>query len=357
MGTIKQVISTDKGKGRDSNMELLRIVAMFLVMIVHASFKALGAPTIEDVRSDAVGSFLRFLSESLSVVCVNVFVLLSGWYGIKAKFVRLSEFLFQVFFIGIVMYLSLYLIGHTNHMGIKGWGKLFLMNDHWFVKSYIILYIFTPLLNSFISTCSKNQFECFLVTFFIIQTVYDSLTYSTWFSKGYSPLSFMGLYMLARYLRLYPNKCTTLNKCWDILLYFGLSFLIAIISYIIVITSIETGWIMMNYSNPLVILSAIYFLLFFTKVSFKSKLVNWISISSFAAYLVHCDVHFLESVYLETISQWFQTENTLIFVLRTTFFIMAIFLFAILLDKIRIRVWNLMLQFNWQGTLINNLFK
>ena len=66
---------TIKEKVRDSNIELLRIIAMILVMVVHASFKSIGAPTLEDINSDSIGTFLRFLSESLSIICVNVFVL------------------------------------------------------------------------------------------------------------------------------------------------------------------------------------------------------------------------------------------------------------------------------------------
>ena len=34
-------------KNRDSNIELLRIIAMFLVLVVHANFFTLGFPTSE----------------------------------------------------------------------------------------------------------------------------------------------------------------------------------------------------------------------------------------------------------------------------------------------------------------------
>ena len=35
-------------KERDSNMELLRCIAMFLVVLVHTSFLSLGLPTQEE---------------------------------------------------------------------------------------------------------------------------------------------------------------------------------------------------------------------------------------------------------------------------------------------------------------------
>ena len=85
-------------KFRDSNMELLRIIAMLLVCIVHANFRALPVPTYEEAFTNVSSSILRYFTESISIICVNLFVLISGWYGIKFKFSRLKEFLAQVLF-------------------------------------------------------------------------------------------------------------------------------------------------------------------------------------------------------------------------------------------------------------------
>ena len=87
---------------RDSNMELLRIIAMLLVMIVHANFRALPVPTYEEANNEILSSILSFFTESFSIICVNLFILLSGWYGIKLKIERLVEFIFQVGFFSIV---------------------------------------------------------------------------------------------------------------------------------------------------------------------------------------------------------------------------------------------------------------
>lgn len=49
-------------KERLSNFELLRIIAMFLVLVVHADFFALGAPNREDVITEPLSSFGRYFS-------------------------------------------------------------------------------------------------------------------------------------------------------------------------------------------------------------------------------------------------------------------------------------------------------
>lgn len=281
---------------------------MLLVMVLHASFKALGAPSYLEIIQDPIHSFLRCLSESVSAICVNVFILISGWFGIKAKMVRLSEFLFQVFFFGFLMYFVLLSLGLTSSMDLKGWAYLILLKTHWFVLAYIVLYIFSPVLNVFVSNCKEKELLHFLIAFFIIQTIYGLLIKSEWFSGGYSPLSFMGLYLLARYMRLYPNTLTQFAKCYDLITYMALSLLTAALSMSLIVVRSD-GWLVYDYLSPLVILASVYFFLFFTKISIKSRFINWVAISSFAAYLVHCDGHFIDSIYVKMIQEWYKEKH------------------------------------------------
>ena len=80
---------------RESNIELLRIISMILVLLSHASYTSLTPPTIADISTSLDSAFLRVLAESFSVVCVNLFVLISGWYGIKVRWSRFAELIFR----------------------------------------------------------------------------------------------------------------------------------------------------------------------------------------------------------------------------------------------------------------------
>ena len=68
---------------RQSNIELLRIVAMMLVLIVHADFLALGAPDALALKALPVESGLRVWLQGFALVCVDVFVMISGYFGIR----------------------------------------------------------------------------------------------------------------------------------------------------------------------------------------------------------------------------------------------------------------------------------
>ena len=73
-------------KSRLSNIELLRIFSMFGVLIVHADFGALGNPTHTELFFTPVFTIMRTFIEAFAIVAVNVFVLISGWFGINYCF-------------------------------------------------------------------------------------------------------------------------------------------------------------------------------------------------------------------------------------------------------------------------------
>ena len=70
---------------RASNFELLRILAMLLILVLHANFLAFRFPTNEAIHAQPLTSLGQVWSEALAIVGVNVFVLISGYFGIKAR--------------------------------------------------------------------------------------------------------------------------------------------------------------------------------------------------------------------------------------------------------------------------------
>ena len=56
-------------KVRQSNMELLRIIAMFLVLLVHADFFSLGAPSASDCVNAPVESSLKVFFQA--IICMS----------------------------------------------------------------------------------------------------------------------------------------------------------------------------------------------------------------------------------------------------------------------------------------------
>lgn len=79
-------------KQRNSAIEMLRILSMMMVLMVHFVGATFGLPTREQLYALDSGDLWKDVLESLSIVGVNCFVLISGYYGIKATRRRLLDF-------------------------------------------------------------------------------------------------------------------------------------------------------------------------------------------------------------------------------------------------------------------------
>lgn len=305
---------------------------MLLVMIVHADFMALGAPTLEELQDTPLDSFMRYLIGGLSSVCVNAFVMISGWYGIRFQIRRISKLLFQTFFFVCLIFLILVWPKDIGTCLAEAKNFLFL-KGYWFIAAYLLLFIMAPALNAFCEHASRLQLRNVIIAFFIFQTIFSYFGNSQWYGDGYSPLPFFGLYILARYLRMYPNRFSCLNKRWDLCIWFTISMATAFLSMILL--AYGTGGRLYNYTSPLMLVSSVYFFLYFTKIHLNSVFINWMGKSCFAAFLVHMNPHFINSYYIAPIQQWYSTERGIIMIGHTAGYILLIFLIAILLDQLQ----------------------
>lgn len=324
---------------------MLRILAMFLVLVVHADFFSLGSPTQLESQTSPVSSFLSFFTEELSIVCVDVFVLISGWFGIKPKVKGFCNFLFQCFFFYVGLYALLLLTG-VSEFSIKGFASCLVLTKHgWFIKSYIGLYILSPILNMFIEHSSKKQFEITLISFFVFQSIFGWFSEATNFIVGgYSTFSFIGLYLLARYVRLYPCQLSQFKPRADLLIYFSIVLASSIIMFSAVSFVPRFGASIAgrftSYVSPTVIISSLYLLLFFSKLNVQSRVVNWFAASSFAVYLLHTNPEILDRFFKSGIVYLHDSFSTPAFVGITFFVLIAIFIVAVLIDQIRIALWK-----------------
>lgn len=70
---------------RESNMELLRVLCMLFIVCGHI---------ISAHKFDLIGGcsyYINHFFRSFTIIAVNVYVLISGYYGIKLKVKKLGE--------------------------------------------------------------------------------------------------------------------------------------------------------------------------------------------------------------------------------------------------------------------------
>ena len=325
-------------KTRDTNIELLRIIAMFFVLVLHANFTSLGIPTKASLLCAPIREGFRILLESFSIVAVNVYVLLSGWYGIHFKFTRLCEFVFQVFFFSLIGAAFALLFQGQSLMVILQKGILLMDNDsYWFVKSYLLLYIVSPILESYITITKERDFGVLIALFFLFEFVYGFGKGCTWFSGGYSTIHFIGLYLLARYTRLFLINRRYISSRFAFLSYLLLSVITAVLFVLSMFLIRADGWgAVFSYESPLVILSAIMLVISFAKIKINSPTINAIAISCFAVYLLHNNP-FIFDYYICQVQ--YLVGHGISFLLPL--FLLLVFTVSIVLDKCRISLWQI----------------
>lgn len=334
-----------KNNVRLSNMELLRIVSMLFVLVLHANFLGIHAPSHEDLSLSPVSTFFRCFIEALAIVAVDVFVLISGWFGINFSFKKLGALCFQVLFFTVGFFIVFAVISPEDAFTVDKIKGVFLLNgDYWFVKAYIVLFLLSPVLNVFVEHATKKQFQIVLISYYAFHTFYGWLMDASvsFTMNGTTALSFIGLYLLGRYLRLYPFELTLMKKSVDLLIYLGCALTLCMIN-ILLLSKEQTISIegrLYSYASPIVILSSVYLLLFFSKLSINSKAINWAASSCFAVYLFHCNGFFLGKYYRAIIEHIYYDYNTIFSILWIIIYILFIYIMAILLDKVRLFLWK-----------------
>lgn len=269
--------------------------------------------------------------ESLSVVCVNCFLIISGWYGMKLRFSSIWKLFTILFFIYVPFQIieSIY----TGNFSIRAFidNVLVFTRESYFVQCYTMLLFLSPILNSFIERYGKGILNYVLV-FWGIEIIMEAVwnNKSLGFENGYSLIHFILIYLLARTAYLYKNFILKVNKEYWILGYFGCAIIICLLH----IFGYSRTW---NYSNPIVIIESFCLFFPFLYKSFYNKWINWIAGSTFAVYVMHtCNPLF--SILWKADNYLLNHFSYSIYLPCYLALIALTFIFCILYDKIRIKL-------------------
>lgn len=241
--------------------------------------------------------------------------------------------LFQVLFYHILISTIVLCVGAP--FSIRGFIKVFCFGvPYWFVISYLVLYVLAPALNRFIDKASPNLLLSVILSFFILEFSTGWCLNFAGFNEGYSAISFIGLYLLARYIRLYSNKLVYFSAGVDFLLYLVLSLLPILLFYVT-----GHGFHMIAYSSPFVVGAAVFFFLAFNRMQISNSIINSMAVSVFSVYLVHLHP-FVFQHFQQLMQKMYSTLAGWEYILFVLVFATLFTLLCIAVDKIRIFIWQ-----------------
>lgn len=195
---------------RLNNFEALRIMAMFMVIVLHYLWKG-GLLTAVTEPFSAI-SYAAWLTEAFAIVAVNVYVLITGYFMCQSSFKlsRLVEIICQVMWYALLIPLLLSLLGIADIKGFDTYDILRFvfpihMEHYWFVTSYVVLMLLVPFLNAGIKAVDQKQLAVSTLLLTAYQTLPKSVlpVHFTNDDAGYGVLWFVCLYLIAAYIRLY----------------------------------------------------------------------------------------------------------------------------------------------------------
>ena len=127
---------------RQSNIELCRLASILLVMLVYTTSLSLGTDINYGAR----------LLEAFSIIGVNVFILITGYFSATPK----KSSLFNLAFICLFWMIIKIIARVVFKQPLEYKSVFFLTSSNWFIVSYMGLLFMTPVLNSFCKTSNMQ---------------------------------------------------------------------------------------------------------------------------------------------------------------------------------------------------------
>ena len=296
------------GTHRNSNIELFRIILMFLIVSHHYVVNS-GMMEIMAENPFAPNSLFFYIFGAWGKTAINGFVMITGYFMCKSQ-ITLRKFLkliFQIMFYNVLIYIFFVIMGYSCFSFSKFIVVVFPVKQVGgdFVSAFILFYLFIPFLNLLIKHLDEKMYLRLIILCLFLYTCLGNMpkipvlmNYVSWF---------IVIYFIAAYVRLYPKDFFSKTYIWG---YATLSCLLVSCISIVVCLYIGTDqyYFISDSNKVLAIATAFCAFMYFKNIRLKyNKLINFIASASFGVLLIHANS--------DTMRQWLWIDT-----LHNTFF-------------------------------------
>lgn len=284
---------------RNSSFELLRIIAMFMIVFHHSN--------VHGLKFDVVFSDCNNIDNILSYIffkCIIVlgpignyiFMLISGYFlsekeeNIPYLKKTWSVMFFYSFFITVFIFLKNPVYRDLIHI------FPFFNEVNWYSNAYIVFLLFLPFFNILVKSLNIKTHFYLVILLFTLFAVSNIWLYSGFVASKVYP--FILCFFISTYIKFYSPKFST-QKLRCLILSIILISLIFIWYYFIFISFKQIGWKedrtlhVCTLINTLTLPISVFIFCFFLNVRhFYSNIINVISSTTFGIYLIHDNKYF-----------------------------------------------------------------
>ena len=330
-------------KAREANMELLRIVAMLMVITLHCVGR--GLLLNNSVISNVNLLLIQFL-DSFSLTANSLFILLTGYYYIGKKFnLRKILSLWGKTLFYCILIFTIYSILNLKTNFLNSFFPV-LSGAYWFITSYIALYFIMPFLNIAINKFSQKQCK-FLIIFLVILMGVIRIIFNPADLFNSTFMHMIVIYIIGAYIKKYvkiePNKQYFI-KYVLVAIIFTVAITILNVLVHIVPKTLDV-WIIIanilsyfrNFINIILVYMAILLFMKFKTINIKSnklsKLILYISPSVFSIYIIHDNVHLRDMIWQKF--SFINLANSWLMIPYIILAILIVFTVCLAIDLIR----------------------
>ncbi|MCR5332485.1 MAG: acyltransferase [Bacilli bacterium] len=289
-----------KQVGRNFGIDILRMIAMVMVIVLHVIGK--GTLVLHGFDQVPTSAYAYLV---LQIICgsgVNIYALVSGYvgYGRKARFANLVYLWLRVLYYAVIITVIFY-IAQLREFTWIGLIKSFfptIFNFWWYWTAYFALCLFAPLLNLGLERINKRTGIAIVIAFTFVFSVLPVLfvrTHIFGLETGLSVIWLMSLYVIGAIIKKF--ELFSKVKTWILVLIyiasvgviFGTQILFDAHGFTIMGADVN-GSYFHNYVSPFTLISAIALILIFSRIDVKNKplqkVIGFVGPSVFSAYLI-----------------------------------------------------------------------
>jgi len=359
-------------KTRQSNMELLRIVAMLMIITLHYLDKGDALPKFEEMST--VNHYITWIVEAFCYVSVNIYVLISGYFlscsrfTVKKLLLLWGQIVFYSWVIG-----GIFLLTGMVGEGATGLYELIFIalpvtaGHYWFATVYVLLFAVSPFLNAAVAKMSREQHRACIVVLLIVFSVWNTflpMTVPMTDREGMDIAWFICVYMIAAYLRKYPEVLKAKKPV--MVLGYVVSSIVIFLAGILLLWVDEVfgklGGYAINwyaYNSLPVLIGSVCLFVVFLKTEIKSipfgRIINTLAGTTFGIYLIH------EHRYLRYLwPQWLHTTENASqpwMILHLIGSVLLVFAACACIELLRKWLFGLVTERKWFGNLMGRFDK
>lgn len=342
---IKNPIGGGKTQPRSSNFELYRILCMLAIVahhfVVNSGFTSPGGPLVTNPTS--TNSIFLWLFGMWGKTGINCFLLITGYFMCSSKITirKFVKLMLWIYVYRIVIYLAFLFSGYEVLSPVRVvellmpvWG----FNDN-FTSCFIGFWLTIPFWNILIHNMTRKQH---LILVALLLGMYSILGSIPSFNVTFNYVTWFGvIYLIASFIRLYPNKVFENKRLWSMLA-IGTILISFVISFTALLFIGKGHYFFMSDSNKLlavIVAVSTFICIKNSKISYN-RVINVIGGSTFGVLLIHANSDAMRTWLWKDIVDCVGHYN--LSLLQLVGFsigvVLTIFSSCILIDRIRIKI-------------------